>query len=113
MLDEQALRRREAAIRGAQTRRQRREQREAEARAQVEGERPTQGNVARNRRPRAHGDMLTVAVRGPIAERMRAMAERHGMSLAKLLQDMVLVYEGEVAGGYEVGTCLRGWMAEE
>jgi hypothetical protein len=43
--------------------------------------------------------MLTVAVRGPIAEQMRAMAERHGMSLAKLLGDMVLVYEGEVAEG--------------
>jgi hypothetical protein len=68
--------------------------------------------VARHRRPRAHGDMLTVAVRGPIAEKMRAMAERHGMSLAKLLADMALVYEGEVAGGYEVGTCLAALQVQ-
>jgi hypothetical protein len=34
------------------------------------------------------------------------MAERHDMSLAKLLKDALLVYEGEVAGGYEPGRCL-------
>jgi hypothetical protein len=41
-----------------------------------------------------------------MAERMRRMAERHDMSLAKLLKDALLVYEGEVAGGYEPGRCL-------
>jgi hypothetical protein len=49
---------------------------------------------------------------GPVAEKVLATAERHGMSLAKLLQDMVLAYEGEVAGGYEAGTCLEGWTAQ-
>jgi hypothetical protein len=55
--------------------------------------------------------MLTVAVRGPIAEKMREMAERHGMSLAKLLQDAVLVLEARVAEGYEVGTALVVWRS--
>ena len=31
------------------------------------------------------------------------------MSLAKLLGDMVLAYEGEVGAGYEPGTCLARW----
>ena len=57
--------------------------------------------------------MLTVAIRGPLAEKMREMAERHGMSLAKLLQDAVLVLEARVAEGYEVGTALRGWAEQE
>jgi hypothetical protein len=38
---------------------------------------------------------------------MRALSESHGVSLAKLLADMVLLYEGEVDGGYEIGSCLR------
>ena len=51
-------------------------------------------------------DALTVAIRGPMAARMRELAERYDMSLAKLLKDALLVYEGEVAGGYEPGRCL-------
>ena len=31
------------------------------------------------------------------------------MSLARLLGDMVLAYEGEVGAGYEPGTLLAGW----
>jgi hypothetical protein len=64
------------------------------------------GPAAQRTRPRTQPDALTVAIRGPIAERMRRMAERHDMSLAKLLKDGLLVYEGEVAGGYEPGRCL-------
>jgi hypothetical protein len=45
--------------------------------------------------------MLTVAIRGPLAAKMRQLAETTGMSLAKLLGDMVLAYEGEVDDGYE------------
>ncbi len=108
ILDQQAERRREAAQRGAQTRRQRREHREAEVRPQMESEAPTQANVAPNTRPRVHGEMVTVAVRGPIAAKMRGMAEQYGMSLAKLVKGMALVYEREVVGGYEAGTCLEG-----
>jgi predicted transcriptional regulator len=39
--------------------------------------------------------MLTVAIRGPLAAKMRELAETTGMSLAKLLGDMVLIYAGE------------------
>ena len=53
--------------------------------------------------------MLTVAIRGPLAVKMRELAESTGMSLAKPLGDMVLVYEGEVDARYEAGTCLREW----
>jgi hypothetical protein len=56
--------------------------------------------------------MLTVAIRGPLASKMRELAERAGMSLAKLLGDMVLTYEGEVQGGYEPGTCLARWREQ-
>jgi len=35
--------------------------------------------------------MLTVAIRGPLAVKMRELAESIGMSLAKLLGDMVCV----------------------
>jgi hypothetical protein len=34
---------------------------------------------------------------------MRAIAERHGVSLAKLLQEMVLVYEGRWPEGMRWG----------
>ena len=105
-------RRRQAAQRGAQTRRQRREQQQGEAQAQPAAERPTQAHVARHSRPRAHTDMVTVALRGPLAAKMRELAETTGMSLAKLLSDMVLVYEREVNAGYEPGTCLARWKEE-
>jgi len=55
---------------------------------------------------------LTVAIRGPLAEKMREMAESHGMSLAKLLQDAVLVLEERVEEGHEVGTALAEWNAQ-
>ncbi|MFB3882706.1 MAG: hypothetical protein ACE149_15675 [Armatimonadota bacterium] len=111
MLSEQAERRREAAQRGAQTRRQRRQQQQAEAQPQPATENPTQAHVARRSRPRAHGDMTTVAIRSPIAEKMREMAGSHQMSLSKLLKDMALVYEGDIAAGYEPGTSLARWIA--
>ena len=53
--------------------------------------------------------MLTVAIRGPLAAKMRQLAETTSMSLARLLGDMVLAYEGEVGAGYEPGTLLAGW----
>jgi hypothetical protein len=56
--------------------------------------------------------MLTVAIRGPLAAKMRELAETTGMSLAKLLGDMVLAYEGEVQGGYEPGTSLARWREQ-
>jgi len=109
-LEEQRQRQREAAQRGAQTRRQRREAQAAEAQPQAGAESRTQGHVARRSRPRAHPDLLTVAIRGHFAERMRALSETHGMSLAKLLKDALLVYERDIEGGYEPGTSLRRWQ---
>jgi hypothetical protein len=56
--------------------------------------------------------MLTVAIRGHFAERMRELAERHGMSLSKLLKDALLVYGDQVDAGYEPGTSLTGYAAQ-
>jgi hypothetical protein len=56
--------------------------------------------------------MLTVAIRGPLAAKMRELAETTGMSLAKLLGDMLLAYEDQVQGGYEPGTCLARWREQ-
>ena len=112
-LAEQAERRREAAQRGAQTRRQRRQQQQGEGQPQPATQRRTQAPTTRRSRPRAHGDMLTVAIRGHFAERMREMAESHGMSLSKLLKDAILVYERDIASGYEAGTSLAEWTAQQ
>lgn len=111
-LEDQAQRRREAAQRGAQTRRERRAAEAAQVQPHPEAERPTQGNVRRRSGQRVHPEMLTVAIRGPLAAKMRGLAESTGMTLAKLLGDMLLVYEGEVDGGYEAGTCLARWQQE-
>ena len=108
-LAEQAERRREAAQRGAQTRRQRREAQATEAQPQAGGENRTQRHVRRRSRQPARPEMLTVAIRGPLAVNMREQAEAAGLSLAKLLGDMVLVYEGQLQGGYEPGTSLAQW----
>ncbi len=112
-LAEQAERRREAAQRGAQTRRQRRAQQQAEAQPHPAADRRTQAPTTRRSRPRAHGAMLTVAIRGPLADRMRQLAERHGMSLSKLLRDALLVYAAQVDAGYEPGTSLAAWTADQ
>jgi len=111
-LEEQRQRRREAAQRGAQTRRQRREAQAAEAQAQAGAESRTQGHVARRSRQRVHADLLTVAIRGPLAAKMRQLAETTGMSLAKLLGDMLLVYEEQAQGGYEPGTSFARWREQ-
>lgn len=112
-LTEQTQRRREVAQRGAQTRRQRRQQQQAEAQPQPAADRPTPTPTTRRSRPRAHGDMLTVAIRGHFAERMRELAESHGMSLSKLLKDALLVYDDRITAGYEPGTSSANWRAEQ
>lgn len=108
-LEEQRQRRREAAQRAAQTRRQRRETQAAEAQPQAGAESPTQGHVARRSRQRVHADLLTVAIRGHFAERMRVLSESHGMSLARLLKDALLIYDRDIEAGYEPGASLRQW----
>jgi hypothetical protein len=69
--------------------------------------------VARRSRPRAHPDLLTVAIRGHFAAKMRALSETTGMSLAKLLKDALLVYEGDIEGGYEPGRSLQRWQESQ
>ncbi len=111
-LADQAERRREAAQRGAQTRRQRRERHQGEPQAQPPAERPTRAHVTRQSRPPTHVDMVTVALRGPLAGKLRQLAESTNLSLAKLLADMLLAYEGEINAGYEPGTSLSRWNGE-
>ena len=69
--------------------------------------------MERHSRLRAHGDMLTVAIRGHFAEGMRALAESHGLSLSKLLKDSLLVYAGQVDAGYEAGTSFADRTAQQ
>jgi len=57
--------------------------------------------------------MPTVAIRGHFAERMLELVETHGMSLSKLLKDAILVYGGQVDTGYEPGTALAEWTAQQ
>jgi len=44
-----------------------------------------------------------------LAARMRGLAESTGMTLAKLLGDMLLVYATEMDSGYQPGTRLGRW----
>jgi hypothetical protein len=63
-------------------------------------------------KPRVHADLLTIAFRGPLAGKFRELAERHQLSLAKLLQDAVLAWEANVAAGYQPGTALGEWQTQ-
>jgi hypothetical protein len=110
ILAERAQRRRRGAQQGAQTRRERRA---AQAQDQAPSERGTRRNVARQPRQRVHQDLLTVAFRGPLAGKFRELAQRHEMSLAKLLQDALLAYEANVAAGYQPGAALAEWKAQQ
>ncbi len=110
ILADQAQRRRRGAQQGAQTRRERRR---GQTQDQAQAERPTRRNVARNTRQRVHEDLLTVAFRGPLAGRFRELGQRHEMSLSKLLQDALLAYEANVTAGYQPGTALAEWKAQQ
>jgi len=60
-----------------------------------------------------HTDLLTIAFRGPLAERVRELAARCDLNLAKFLQDAVLLYEQRIAEGYEPGASLQQWKEQE
>jgi len=114
LLAEKSQRRREGAEKAAQTRRRGRGGAAAEAQDQAQPKRATRGKRERKeRKPRVHQDLITVAYRGPLAEKFREMAERHQMSLARLLQDSLLSYETSVAAGYQPGTALEEWTAQQ
>ena len=55
--------------------------------------------------------MVTVAIKGEYADRMRKLAEQANMSLGKLLRDMLLVYQDQLGGGYQPGANLQRWLA--
>jgi len=114
LLEEKTERRRLSAQVAAGTRRQRRAEQQAEAQDQAKPKRATRAKRERKeRKPRVHADLLTVAYRGPLAGKFRELAERHQMSLARLLQDALLVCEKSIAAGYRPGTTLEEWMAQQ
>jgi len=100
--------RKEATQRGVETRRRNREAREqAQAAPQAAKAQGRRGQVAggkagRARRTgaqdkRASGAMVTVALRGEPAQRLRALAAAQEMSLSKLLARMMEVFEAHGA----------------
>jgi hypothetical protein len=48
-----------------------------------------------------------------LAEKTRNLATRCELSLAKLLQDAILVYEQKIAEGYQAGSTLAKWKEEQ
>ncbi len=94
--------RRKAAEAGAKTAEQAKPKRAAREKA-----------PRKERKPRVHQDLLTVAFRGPLAGKFREMADRYQMSLAALLQDALLAYQGHVAGGYQPGIALAEWKGQQ
>jgi len=114
LLEEKSQRRRASAEKAAQTRRKGRGGAAAEAQDQAKPKRATRAKRERKeRKPRVHQDLITIAYRGPLAGKFREMAERHQMSLARLLQDAMLAYETNVAAGYQPGTALEEWAAQQ
>jgi hypothetical protein len=90
----------------AHTRRQRRGPQATAADPQGGVESRTQRSVRRRSRQRAQPEMLTVAIRGTLAGKMRGPAETTGMCLAKLAGDMMLVYGRKVLDEPEPETSL-------
>jgi hypothetical protein len=100
--------RQEAARRGVETRRRNREARE-QAQAAPQAAEPQQGQAqaadGQTRRSgrdvaqtgRASGPMVTVALRGESASRLRALAAAQEMSLSKLVARMMEVFEAQAA----------------
>jgi hypothetical protein len=108
--------RKEAAHRGVETRRRNREARE-QAHVAAQAARPQEQQVQaaepQTRRPernvpstslgtgaqkgRGSEPMVTVALRGESAQRLRALAEKEGLSLSKFLVRMMEVFEAQVA----------------
>jgi hypothetical protein len=114
ILEEKAERRRLSAQLAAGTRRERRAKQQAEAQDQAKPKRATRAKRERKeRKPRVHQDLLTVAYRGPLANKFRELAERYQMSLARLLQDALLAYETSVGAGYQPGSALAKWKAQQ
>ena len=94
--------RKEAAQRGAETKRRKREQAaqsapKPEVASQVAEERTErpERDVAQQKAATDRGPMVTVALRGEPAARLRALAASQKLSLAKLLVRMVDSFEAQ------------------
>jgi len=104
--------RKDATQRGVETRRRNRESREqanaATHEAEPQAQQPEMGkrqtkrleaNTVRKSEARPGGQasaaMATVALRGESAQRFRALAEKEGLTLAKLLVRMMEVFEAQ------------------
>jgi hypothetical protein len=91
----------------------------AEGGEQPAAEQPTRPKRERpprerkERKPRVHEELLTVALRGPLAGHFRELAQRHELSLSALLQDAMLHWEASVADGYQPGKALAEWKAQQ
>ncbi len=68
----------------------------------------------KERKPRVHEDLLTVAYPRPTRRTVSGNSRSsYHLSLARLLQDALLAYEASVAKGYEPGTALAEWKAQQ
>ena len=94
-------------------RQQRRQAQPGEGEAQARPPKRTAANVAQNKPSRVHADLVTVAFRGPLAEKTRTLARQCQLSLAKLMQDALLLYEQQVGAGYQAGSLLSQWKAAQ
>ncbi len=113
ILAEKGQRRKQGAEKAAQTRRQRRGGAEAAPQDQTPKTRATRAKPEpKERKPRVHADLLTVAYRGPAGWEVSRTGRGLPLSLAKLLQDALLAYEANVAAGYVPGTKLEEWKAK-
>ena len=114
ILAEKAQRRKQGAEKAATTRRTGRAQSTTEAQEQAPAKRATRAKrEPKERKPRVHQDLLTVAYRGPLAQKFRELAEHHHLSLAKLLQDALLTYEASIESGYQPGAKLEEWKTQQ
>jgi hypothetical protein len=94
--------RKEAAKRGAETKRRKREEAaqgapkpEVASRVAEEQKERPEGTGAQQKAATDHGPMVTVALRGESAARLRALAASQGLSLAKLVLRMMDSLEAE------------------
>ena len=102
-----------AAQKAAQTRRERREAAAGGDGPATAAESPAQPQQAapKGRRGGARvpkdPSAVTIAFKGEIAGKLRALAQSGNMSLAHVVQEAVLVLEAQISAGYELGTALR------
>lgn len=105
-----AAKRSAAARKGAETRRRRAAEAAAGEQPAPTAERPTQPQQSPRKGKRGGGrspkdpNRVTIAFKGEVAGKLRALAKSGEMSLADVVQEAVLVLEAQISAGYELGT---------